>query len=180
MVTTIKCRIEGLAPLLQHRFPEEEEDLKAKRKTGRVDYSQEVEKALYRDENGVIYEPSSHIEGALRKAAANFQIPGKGKKTYKNLILSSVIVEPEKIPLNPQTYTVDRRSVVVNRARVYRYRPRFENWSLEFTIKILDDQLSPDVLQEILEYAGAACGIGDYRPKFGRFKVTQFEVIEDA
>jgi hypothetical protein len=171
----IECEIKGVAPLLQHRFPEEAEDKKSTKRTGRIDYSQEVEKALFKNKNGVIYEPSSHIEGALRKAAVAFRIPGQSRKTYKDLVLRSIVVVPDEIPLEPQEYDVDKRSVKIQRARVFRYRPRWDEWSLEFNIHMLDDQFDSDVLKEILEYAGVAHGIGDYRPKFGRFEVVKFE-----
>jgi len=176
-VKRLNVEIEGVAPLLQHRFPEEDEEKQSKRKTGKIDYSAEVTKSLYLTKNNVIYQPSVSIEQSMIKAAVNFQIPGKGKKTYKDLINSALIIEPTEIPLEPQKYTVDKRSVRIQRARVYRYRPRFHNWKLKFTILILDEQLQPSVVKEILEYAGAYVGIGDYRPKFGRFIVTKFEEV---
>jgi len=173
----VKCRIRGVAPLLQHRFPEESDDVQIKKRTGSIDYSTEVEKAIFKNEDGVIYEPSEHIEGCLRKAASSFRIPGQGKKTYKDMMLSSIVVEPEMIPLEPQEYEVDKRSVIIGRARVFRYRPRWDNWELDFNVNILDEQLTPDSLKEILIYGGAAKGIGDYRPKFGRFEVTEFKEV---
>jgi hypothetical protein len=169
-------KIRGTAPLLQHRYPDEAEDKKSIKKTGRADYSLEAEDNLFRGKDGVIYEPSDHIEGCMRKSAVNFQITGRGKKTYKDLVLSSIVVTPEQIPLTPQEYTIDKRNVIINRSRVSRYRPRWDEWGLEFTVKILDAQFAPEVVKEILEYGGAAIGIGDYRPKFGRFEVTSFEV----
>lgn len=175
----VNVKVNGIAPLLQHRYPEESEDTKSTKKTGRIDYSTEVTKNAFMNEAGVFYEPSSHIEGALRTAATNFQITGRGKKTYKDLVLSSIVVDPKEIPLTPQKYEVDKQSVKVNQARVSRYRPRWDKWELGFKINILDEQFSPEVLKEILEYAGSAKGIGDYRPKYGRFKVTEFEVEDE-
>ena len=171
----INVEISGTAPLLQNRFPEEQDDKKSNKKTGRIDYSLQAEEALFKNAKGVHYEPSNHVEGALRKAAVQFRIPGQGKKTYKDLVLRSLVVIPDEIPLQPQEYEVDKRSVRVQRARVFRYRPRWDDWTLNFQIQMLDEQFDTDVLKEILEYAGAAIGIGDYRPKFGRFKITNFE-----
>jgi hypothetical protein len=45
---------------------------------------------------------------------------------------------------------------------------------LEFTIKYDAERIGKDTLKQILEEAGATKGIGDYRPKFGRFKVERF------
>lgn len=172
----VEVKIEGISPLLQHRFETEKADNKSKRKVGSVDYSQEAEKAIYRDDKGKIYQPASHIEGALMKAAVNFQITGKGKKTYKDLT-KMVIVEPFAIPHLQQVFKIDKRPVVINRARVVRYRPRFDKWSLEFTMTVIEDQLPLEVLEEIMEYAGRFIGIGDYRPRFGRFRIVEFKKV---
>jgi len=176
MSYSVDVKIEGTSPLLQHRFDVENKERKSKRKAGSVDYSDEVEKAIYRDEAGQIYQPASHIEGALMKAAVNFQISGKGKKTYKDLI-KMVIVEPFAIPHLQDKFKVDRHAVVVNRARIIRCRPRFDQWSLKFTMLVQEDQLPIEVLQEILEYAGRLVGIGDWRPRFGRFRIVEFKKV---
>ena len=172
----VEVKIEGVSPLLQHRYEMEEAESKSKKKVGSVDYSKEAEKAIYRDESGKIYQPASHIEGALMKAAVNFQITGKGKKTYKDLT-KMVIVEPFAIPHLQKAFKVDKRPVVINRARVVRYRPRFDKWSLKFTMMVTEDQLPIEVLEEIMEYAGRYIGIGDYRPRFGRFRIVEFKEV---
>ena len=94
----------------------------------------------------------------------------------KTTILSSVFVEPDKIPLNKQSYDeIDIRPVVIQRNRVVKGRPKFNSWELEFNIKYDEKRVKKDILRQILEEAGAIKGIGDYRPKFGRFKVERFE-----
>ncbi|UCD07260.1 MAG: hypothetical protein JSW41_05560 [Candidatus Aenigmatarchaeota archaeon] len=174
----VEVEIEGIRPLLQHRFPDVgEAEKKSKKKTGSIDYSLEAEKSAYRDEKGNLYQPSTHIEGALVKGAVNFQITGKGKKTYKDLVKATVFVEPEAIPHEIQDYEIDSRPVVIQRARVVRYRPRLDEWKLKFKIQVRDDQLPKEVLKEILEYAGNNVGIGDYRPRFGTFMVTSFKEV---
>lgn len=57
-----------------------------------------------------------------------------------------------------------------------RHRPRFDDWELDFEIHVLDEQIKPDVVNGILTDAGQYVGIGDYRPKYGRFMITKFEV----
>ena len=109
------------------------------------------------------------------KASTDFQIPGKGKKTYKDLCRSAIVVSPEKIPIEPQEWETDARSVLVQRSRVIRYRPIWEEWKLKFRVDILDDQFPAEILHDILESGGLYKGIGDFRPKFGRFAVTSFE-----
>ena len=171
----IHVKVESICPMLMHRFPEEDEEPKVKRKTGVINYKEEFEKSLYKDEDGTIYMPSTWFEQSMVKAAVNFPIPGKGKKTFKDLVNSALIVLPEKIPIDPQEYKIDKRSVRIGRSRVFRYRPRWDHWQAEFTIIIFDEQLPVSTLKQILEYAGAYKGVGDYRPKFGRFQIVKFE-----
>ena len=174
----IEVSIKGIAPLLQHRFHVEEEDPKWTELTGFKDYSEDVLKALYVDGDGVIYQPADHIWGAMCKAASNFKIPGKGKKTYKDLIKSACFVYPDVIPHNLQTWEVDRRPVVIQRARIVRERPRFDAWELDFEIHVMDKQLPVDAVKKILDHAGNYNGIGDFRPRFGRFTVTKYKEIK--
>lgn len=172
-----KVSIKGVAPLLQHRYPVENGEEKIKKRTGARDYSDEAEISLHRDEKGNIYEPSDHILGALIKAASNFLIGGRGKKTYKEIIKSSLFVSPDAIPHQNQKWVKDARPVVVQRSRIIRERPMFKDWGLSFEVEAADEQLAENALKQIFDYAGAYCGIGDFRPRFGRFIVTEFKAI---
>lgn len=146
---------------------------------------EEAEKAIYRSENGKIYHPSEHILGALIKGGVAFKF--EGKKTYKDCMKAGVVVEPECIPLldkdGKQFKTwdeIDARNVVIQRARVIRWRPRFNDWKMAFTISIIDeDNIPVSTLKDILERAGTI-GIGDYRPRFGRFQVTKFQEADNG
>jgi hypothetical protein len=173
----VQVTIVGTAPLLQHRYRFKDElEEKTTRKTGRHDYTDEWKQSLYVDDSGGIYEPASHIEGALIRAASNFQITGRGKKTYRELVRSSVFVAPDAIPLGKEKPDfIHKARVIVNRSAVERLRPAFRVWELTFTLSVLDEQLPKEVLQQILEHAGRACGIGDYRPRYGRFRIARFE-----
>lgn len=190
----IDVRIAGIAPLLQHRrpFPEEELENKPEPRSGIPDWSLEAETSLYKLDDGNIYQPADHIHASMVKGAVNFQIPGKGKKTFKDLTNAAVVVEPdcilhglvfdgfEKPDSNGHCVVVDKRWVVVNRSRVLRYRPKFEEWALEFAISVLDEQYPAVVVRDVLDWAGKYVGIGDFRPRFGRFQVTHWDVSDDA
>jgi hypothetical protein len=188
----VNVTIRGIAPLMQHRFPMPDLSQMSKggrKNTGAVDYTQEWRDYLY-TANGQIVQPSSHIEGALVKAAAGFKITGKRGKSYKDLFSANLIVDPVEIPHNvavpdeldcdaDKPLYIDMRPVIVNRARVVRLRPAFKpGWELSFTINITDDELPFEILYDVLTLAGKTVGIGDYRPKFGRFMVTKFELVK--
>ena len=176
---TYNVSIEGISSLLMHRFPIDGADDKSKKRTGTPDWKAEAIKALYTDEDNVIYQPAEHIESCLREAAKQFKISGKRGATYSKLVGSTIEVRPSAIPHKYIEYEIDARPVVVQRARIIRYRPRFDKWALDFEIVALDDQLDKSVIKEILDYAGIYVGIGDFRPgrggKYGKFMVTKFE-----
>lgn len=176
---SIAVEIQGITPLLMHRFPMVGADDTSKKRTGVPDWKQEAETALYKDEQGVIYEPASHIEGTLKEAGKVLKIPGRRGATYSKLIGSAISVEPDAIPHKIQEYEIDSRPVVVQRARVVRYRPIFKKWELAFEIIVGDDQIPPEVIKQALDHAGLYVGIGDFRPgrggKFGKFIVTEFK-----
>ena len=39
--------------------------------------------------------------------------------------------------------------------------------------------IDPRMLNQVLGDAGRLVGVGDFRPTFGRFSVTKFEVLKD-
>jgi hypothetical protein len=188
---SVNVQVQGIAPLMQHRYPLPDfESLSkgGKVKTGEVDYTQEWRGYLYADSEGNIYQPATHFDGAMIKAAAGYKVQGGRGKTYKDLFKGNVFVSPDailhgiKVPENLDTdgdkpLYLDVRPVVVQRARVVRIRPCFKpGWKLDFEITILDDQILANVVNEVLALAGRTVGIGDFRPRFGRFMVTKFEV----
>ncbi len=69
----------------------------------------------------------------------------------------------------------DRRAIRVQQNRVMRSRPRFNAWSCDFDLSITPGRINPETVKIALEDAGLYVGIGDYRPKFGRFRVESFE-----
>lgn len=77
-------------------------------------------------------------------------------------------------------YEIDSRSVVnpSTKGRYMRHRPRFEKWSMNFTLR-LTGLLPEDFCHKLLNEAGEQQGIGDFRPNcrgpFGTFRVTRWE-----
>lgn len=65
----------------------------------------------------------------------------------------------------------DRRGVKTARGRVMRTRPRFDEWTCPLTLIVDESVLDPRDVVTAFEYAGRAVGIGDFRPRFGRFDV---------
>lgn len=191
------ARIQGTSPLLQHAFGSaamESLTEEAKARTGQVDYSLEWMTTMYAGSDGYLYQPATHIEGALQKAASAFKVKGKAGKTFKDAVKAYAYVAPEQphllwngqpIPTptkhlleSPtEALSVSIMRVKVQRAAVARSRLMVNpGWELEFAIDVIDAQLPQAVVKEALIEAGRAVGIGDYRPRYGRFNVVSFEV----
>lgn len=131
---------------------------------------------------------------------------GKGKGTFKSATQSGIVVNeiawpivgPKgTVPLEPINALKEERdfekheavarelgfSLFVKRARIgaskhTRVRPRFDEWSVAGTLTVLDEQITKDVLRNILVHAGAYAGLCDWRPSspmapgsFGKFTV---------
>lgn len=180
---TIDCTAKGTESrpaLLMNRNPLPGEAEPVVKKTpgmreGMQNYMVDFEKSKYLTEDGKLYLPSTAIHRCLADAALNFQIPGKGKKTYKSLIVGSLMVEPDFIIHKIQECEPDRRWVRIKTARIVRTRAKLPKWEIDFSLVVTEDQLPEDALKQILEYAALTKGLGDYRPRFGQFMITKFQ-----
>lgn len=148
---------------------------------------EEAELATYRNKGGQIVVPGDSLLGAIKAASTDFKVKGKGKTTFKKFVDSGLEIKKDGV-LIPQEYVVDSRPVVVGRARVIRSRPRFDEWGAEFHITILDPETWIDpfdeeysgggILRDIIDAAGRFKGVGDFRPRFGRFMIESFELVD--
>ncbi len=174
---TIKVKIKGTAPLLMHKMSSADEAQMASKIKKSVGQKKGDNPAdfLYLHEE-VICQPAEHIYQAIVKRLSGYKIQGQGKKTYKDLGKGCIQVYPEMIPHLKADWVPDERTVVVpaTRGRILRIRPRFNDWELAFNIRIINDDMPSDVVKLCLDDAGREGGIGDYRPRFGLFMVTEF------
>ena len=191
--------IKGIAPLLFNRFPEEDnpED-KSKAKKAILHADSQVYQSLYwlkpmahdafvktvskeghyKVPVGAIFQKADHILGAMIKAGSNFKL--EGKKTYKDLVKGGFFVEPMQIPHIKTDLQKDWRPVLIpaTRGRVMKGRGRLDDWELKFDLVCVDPRANKQEVLEILKYAGSYVGIGDYRPRYGRFEVVDAKLVE--
>lgn len=59
--------------------------------------------------------------------------------------------------------------VKVGTSKVLRTRPKFDSWEVEFTLRYDPEIVRKEELDRAVKAAGAQCGFGTWRPKFGRF-----------
>ncbi len=65
-----------------------------------------------------------------------------------------------------------RRSVKIGKARIMNCRPIFRTWRTEATGWCDEGQISTDQLKMIITNAGLYVGLGDWRPRYGRFTAS--------
>lgn len=178
MIEKYLVEIKGTRPLLMHA-PTGIGDNPKQRRGEHLPPEKEAESYLYKDEKGNIVIPSLNIKAMLRDAGRNYKISGR-KTTYGAAIKAGIDIEPYPyVPLRHNGYKVDVRPVVVQRSRILRARPRFDEWSLEFVIVNKDPQvLLRDTMKRVVEDAGKWIGLGDFRPEFGLFEVVKFEPLK--
>lgn len=196
---TFKCEITGVASLLHHRFSDNtmvnlENPVKAN--DSHKDHSAEWRDSLYYCRSTLrVYQPALQLERAMIAAATEFKIAGRRGKTYKEIFLGGVFISPDQIFHDglvlsdfEQAYqnggagekvAISAMAVRVQRARVVRYRAEIlSGWRLKFKIEVLDESMQAQVVKSVLAKAGLIKGIGDYRPRYGRFIVSSFEEIK--
>lgn len=184
---TIEVEIRGTSPLLIHRFNEDAEQAKPRRKieVSNRDPRTEAAKVAYKREDGTFYFNAFSIPNCMGNAGANHKMRGS-RKTLRFVVPSAVRVMREDITiLNGQgpakDFEVDARPVTIpaTKGRIMRYRPRFNQWGAKFELILDDSLLSCEDAQLLLTEAGVSIGIGDFRPEkrgpFGCFRVISFQ-----
>ena len=63
------------------------------------------------------------------------------------------------------------QGVKIQKARIMRTRPKFDEWAVEFVITYDAEVLSEPDVKDIVETTGHHCGLCDWRPRYGRFRV---------
>jgi hypothetical protein len=177
----------GIRPLLMHSSaladPMNETVRKIKeltaKKTKKTDSDiEEIDRlsflgALYLGEDGKPVIPSDNIErciqlGAQKKrlgkdvAAAVFCADAEYPLSYDGP------TDPNKLYRSPR-YCL-RKAVAVQASRVMRVRPMFPTgWSVDFRIEYDATVINRKDIITAMNDAGSLIGLGDWRPKFGRF-----------
>lgn len=189
---TLVFQIESIVPLLMHddktanplnEYAKKLKSLTGKRKKTDEDYAliAEVEwnASLYY-ENGNYIIPTKVIEAALLASAKQFK---KGTLLKQCVIVADDMVldfkdnnlKPDK--LFKKLEYVDMRTVKIGQAKTTRCRPKFDNWKGEFTVILDEEKLNSEEIEQIVSNAGKYVGMCDYRPRYGRFQITDFRSL---
>jgi hypothetical protein len=118
--------------------------------------------------------PGEALEASFVEAARTRRL---GRQAKAGLLVGSPATLVYEGPRDLEQLWEDSRfrlrtPVAVAGRRVVRTRPRFPHWSIEFEAEFLPALLDRRQILEIFKVAGVRCGLGDWRPKFGRYEVS--------
>lgn len=175
----VKVTITGAAPMLMNRYIlqcEQPTRSRSEKKQNERDSGRWTEKVYWSDTMKCVAIPSVMIEACLAAGARAFKL---GKQVQSTVFLAEDEVpvishgkKIDKLEVGKQI-ELDGRGAVVMKRRVDRFRPMLRDWQLSFTVQLLDPTaFSRADLNKVVEHAGRFCGLGDFRPRFGRFSVV--------
>lgn len=186
---TLKIKLTGTRPLLMHngqladptnKHTRAIKPIAGKRGKTEADY-EELRKlewlgGLYTDSKGRIAITEDMILGALIEGARKQK---KGKQCESGVLCSEPFFQlRHKGPVDPLEMFesgkfCDYRGVVVGQARTMRARPRFDVWTADVSLLVDDSTVNVSDVMEAMTTAGRLIGMGDFRPRFGRFDVEK-------
>lgn len=142
----------------------------------------EWEGGLYWDDDLGPHIPSDNIERCIQLGAQKSRL---GKDVQAAMWCSQQMFAIEytgprtKAKLMADSAFTIRKGVVVNKSRIIRIRPMFPTgWKVKFSIEYDETVVNGKDLIKAMQDAGALIGLGDWRPKFGRFTVAILEGAE--
>jgi hypothetical protein len=189
---TVEVTIRGAATILFHAWSVEAVAEKAKAAKGsKAKKTDDVESYVYRNQAGHICLPGRYLIGSLtdkRNGAAKYrQDPRSPRKSALDLYKAGVISLTERAPMfsngsdapAKEWDYLDQQRVTVQQSSITRVRPAFlAGWQATFELSVLTPEyIGRDQLLDVLTLAGRLVGVGDFRPSYGRFQVTSFNVI---
>lgn len=179
----VEVSIEGVAPILFHRWNCESVESKSNAKKGSKEKkTDDVESYVYRNDKKEICIPGEYIRGAIIAAAKFQQDPRSPRKSAADLFKAAIVSLTELASLGVKDWNyLDKRRVVIQRNAITRNRPAMAmGWKATFILQCnLPEYIDHQFLNATIQSAGKLVGLADFRPSYGRFIVTDFEVIKD-
>jgi hypothetical protein len=188
--------IEGTVPIVMHNgqtadplngYAKALKQISGKRKKVDADHEKmaeiEWEAALYLDRS--TDPPKVNVSGHVVEAC----IVGGAKRskmgqTAKTALFvdgdADFFVEEKTVTLEELKGKPEFRLAVpvkVGTARVVRTRPRFDKWSATFRLQMMDNVANENDVRDWVRDAGLYVGLCDWRPRYGRFRVKEFNEV---
>ena len=179
----VSVTLEGTSDLLFHRWNCEAVEAKAALKRGSAGKKMDdIESFVYRDEEGNLCLPGEYLRMSIVNAAKYKTDPRSTRKSAMDLYKAAIIILNPLASLGVKNWDYeDKRRVVIQKSGINRIRPAMQKgWKATFEIMVnLPEYVEPQELQEVIAMAGRLVGLADFRPTFGRFIITNFEILKD-
>lgn len=189
----LKVTWKGISPLIMHScqcvnplHPISKELKKYTSKRNKTDEDLEIISdleweagAYWKDDLG-LYIPAENVEATLVNGAKSNK---KGKDFQKFVTVTDLYIpfyygeNLTKEELIKSYEYRDTRIMRVQRSRITRTRPRFDQWQITFNLMYDETGLDINDIINAMEYAGQYVGLCDSRPKYGKF-VAMVEEID--
>lgn len=180
MPYVVNVSVEGASDLLFHRWNCEQVEAKAAAaKNSKAKKEDDIESYVWRNQKGELCIPGEYFRQSVIHAAKFRQDPRSPRKSAMDLFKAGVVSLTDLAPLGVSTWDkLDKRRVTIQRAGVNRTRPAMNaGWAAELQFQILTPEyIDPVLFQDVLNTAGRLVGVGDFRPTYGRFFITGYEV----
>jgi hypothetical protein len=184
----LQYRLKGDAPLVMHsgelanplsKYAKLLKQVTSKKAKTDADHEKMAEieyvAGLYMTEKDGPVIPGQNLESAIYEGA---------KKTKEGKVAKSALFAPGFFRLDydgPRTaeelFALEQfrltASVKVNMSRVMRTRPLFPEWSSIVTLQYEDAIVNIGQVDRWVQTAGTQIGLGDWRPRYGRFSVER-------
>jgi len=183
---TINVQIEGIADILFHRWNCESVEAKSNAaKNSKAKKTDDVDSYVYRmaddDPKSNLAIPGEYLRRALCEAGRYKQDPRSPRKSMLDLCKAALVMETTMADLGTSDWDyMHKGRVVIQRNAITRHRPAMRTgWKADFSILVLlPEYISDDLLHSLCSDAGRLIGLADFRPSYGRFKITKWEKVE--
>ena len=134
--------------------------------------------AYWKDGLG-LYMPAENVEATIINGA---KANKKGKDFQKYVNVTDLYIpfyygeNLTKEELISNYEYRDTRPMTVQRSKIMRTRPRFDQWNITFNLMYDEEHIDIDTILNAMEYAGSYVGLCDSRPKYGKFVATVEEL----
>lgn len=181
---TYEIVLEGATNLLINKFSHElnkEKTAIGKDKIPEWEEKNWHRKAYYDKENNLIL-PDTYITGSLRRGAfsSGVQLNKKqGKKTIsKGFVDGNLLIDVSPIIQTESELKPFDCNVKIGTSTIMTIRPMIEKgWKVKFNIIDLNESFSKEELKNLFDYCGKFIGVGDWRPKYGRYSIISIKEV---
>jgi hypothetical protein len=178
---TLEVELEGIAPILFHRWSVEGVEAKSKAAKGsKAKKEDDLETYVYRNDKGELAIPSEYLRMSMVAASKFKQDPRSPRKSAADLVKAGVVCTDELCSTGKRDWDfIDQRRVMIQRNGITRCRPAlYTGWKIHCKLNVvLPQYLPPQFMHELIQSAGMFCDLGDFRPTYGRFQVKEFRTV---